>query len=324
VRTLGAGESGELFGIRDAAFVGGSVVVLTAPEPAVHLYHGTEHRAWGKKGRGPAELTDPVDVTPTPSGILVRDFTLSKIVLYDTHGALVSSRDMGGAMTGGVHLTARDTFLTLLKPGGESRAVVRMRAGGYDSVFSYQASSRTVLLEAPGSPSLTLPAPYAPEPLWTALANGRLAFWDGARAELALLDGSGAPQGRFPLPANSLPVSQADRDHWLATAIPSGNLFGKSDPFAAVRKAAPDRVQFPTSLPAVLALLPDPAGGVWVLRTPEGSGQLWAYVDSAGPRRSVRLKPGRKLLAVGDSLLAVRARGDMDEEIVEIYRKPRP
>lgn len=53
-------ESNFLFETKGAASDGERLAVLTAPTPAIHIFDGVGVDAWGRVGRGPAELTSPV------------------------------------------------------------------------------------------------------------------------------------------------------------------------------------------------------------------------------------------------------------------------
>ena len=58
------------------------------------------------------------------------------------------------------------------------------------------------------------------------------------------------------------------------------------------------QVTFPDRHPPVYGLIGDPAGGVWVQRTPSMSGAVWTYVDERGSRITLRFPEGRSLLAI--------------------------
>jgi hypothetical protein len=177
-------------------------------------------------------------------------------------------------------------------------------------------------LAAEGAPTLSLPAPFEAEPVWAGLAPGRVAFWDGESGYVRVSELNGGPEARLALPAGKVALSPADREAWFRKAIPVDELKGKQDIFAPLREKARTEVEFPETLPAVLAMQPDPDGSVWVRRTTSGSGELWVRLNADGRKASLRLPPGRELLAVGKSEVAVLARDENDVETVELYRKP--
>lgn len=321
LRVLGDGGEG-LFGVQGAAFGDAGVAVLTGSEPAVHLFTAGGERNWGKKGSGPAELMGPQNVAWIDGHLLVRDFRLRKIASFDSLGTAVGSRFLGHLMVTRMQAAGRDTLVSLFDPFDPTRRVLRLRGERNDTVLTWQSEPRQITLAAEGAPSLTLSAPFEPEPAWAGLADGRVAFWDGSANHVRVVDLGGGAEARLPLPADRLPVSEADREVWFRSAIPVDEFKGKQDVFAPLRERAHAEVKFPASLPAVLELQGDPDGGVWVRRTTPGAGELWVRLGAEAPRASFRLPAGRKLLAIGQTELAVRARDELDVETVEIYQKP--
>lgn len=313
----------EFAGVEGAAFHGGRLVVLTRPEPAVHLFAGGGAARWGKDGEGPAELRGPQNLAWVGDRLLVRDHALKKIVSYDAEGRFVASRPLGGMRAVRMQVAGGDTLLGLFDPFRPERQVVRLAGAHVDTVLRYANAAEPLTLEAPGAPSLTLPAPYSAVPLWAGLPDGRLAYWDGSSEVVRILDRGGREVARFPLPGERFPVSEAGREAWFTDEIPVDRAFGQRDIFAPVRETARREVAFPADLPAALALVADPDGGVWVRRTPAADGEVWTRVGPAGATASVRLPARRRLLAVSDTEMAARALDDLDVETVEVYRKPR-
>jgi hypothetical protein len=301
--------------MRAAAFQGTDLLVLCGGAPAVHLFSGGRHHAWGARGHAPPELSRPQNVAWAGGRILVRDSELQKIVAYDRDGNLLSNRRLPPGMAVRLEMAGRDTLLEWFGP--EAQLVVRLRGSRQDTLLRYAAVSETIRLSAPGAPSLSLPPPYAALPLWTPLADGRLAFWDGREPALRLLDRTGRVAGRLPLPAGRHPVTQADREAWFASGIPA-DIRGQRV-FEPLRERAREQVRFPQHFPAALALLPDPGGGVWVQRTATAGGQRWAYLRGGQPPLQVHFPAGHRLLAVGERDMAVLA-----GEAIHLYTKPRP
>jgi hypothetical protein len=224
-RTVGAeGGGAYLHQVRSAAFRSGDLVILTAPGPALHLVEGTRRRSWGARGRGPAELTNPFDVTWAGGRIVVRDSELRKLVSYDRTGNLVATRPLPGGLSIRLEVAGRDTLVELI--AGSGRVVVRLAGARQDTVLRYGVPADVVHLSAAGAPSLTVPAPFIPMPHWAPLPDGRIAFWDGAEGSLRLLDRTGRQVGRLSLPPGRQPVTAADREAWFAAAIP-GELRGQ-------------------------------------------------------------------------------------------------
>lgn len=318
LRVLGRGD-GALYQVRDAAYNGGELVVLSAPAPALHLFGARGRRSWGARGRGPAELANPQNAVWLGGRILVRDAELQKIASYDRSGNLVGTRPLRGGMVVQLEAAGADTLVAFFNQ--QNRLVVRLRGARQDTVLRYSAAGPTVHLSAPGAPSLTLAAPYTPLPTWTALPDGRLAFWDGRENAVRLLDRAGRTVARLPLPATRYPVTAADREAWFDAGIPS-QVRGQRV-FEPLRQQARREVRFPEHLPPVLALRADPSGGVWVQQTPGASGQRWVFLAQGQPAHRFQLPPGHGLLAVGPREIAVLARDADDVESIHIYANPR-
>ena len=318
IRVLGNADGAELHQVRGITFLGPDLVVLTAPEPALHLFSGGTKRSWGDKGAGPAELSNPRTVASTGDRILVRDAQLRKIVAYDRSGRAVSTRPFPNGIAYDLVVAGRDTLLGLVDM--RSHTVVRLRGARQDTVLRYPVSGETVQLSAPGSPSLSLPAPFRPEPAWGAFPDGRIAFWDGRDDAVHVLDRNGRRMARLALPSTRYALTDADREAWLAGSFP-GEIRGQN-PFAALREKARTEMKFPASFPPVLGLLPDARGGVWVLHTPPSAGQRWTYLAQGQRPLTIRLPARRSLLAVSPTEMAVHARDADGVETVEIYRTP--
>jgi hypothetical protein len=319
LRVLGGpGGQLEFHQVRAAAFSGSDLVVLSASAPALHLFEGGRRRSWGARGRGPHELTSPQNAVWVGSQILVRDSELQKIATYDRAGSFVGSRPLHMGMAVRLEMAGRDTLLELF--GQQNRVVVRLRGTRQDTVLRYAASSEMVRLSAPGAPSLTLPAPYAAQPAWTALPDGRIAFWDGQENQIRLLDLSGRIVDRLPLPTTRYAVTARDREAWFAVSIPT-EIRGQRV-FEPLRERARTEVRFPTHFPAVLSLRADPAGGVWVLQTGSAAGQRWVHLAPGRQATRMQLPPRQSLLAIGAREIAALAKDENDVETVHVYAHP--
>lgn len=298
-----------------AEFRGATAWVVTAEPAAIYRADGTRLRRWGAAG----PLQSPADAVWAGDRLLVRDARRESLDSFDPDGRLVASRALPGPITSWVGVAGGDTLASLLAFRDDSAAIVRLRGAATDTLLRF-TMPRPVRLMARGSPTYSVIPPFTPTPVWTVLPEGRLAFWDGRSGWIALLDVRGRPAGRLPLPRGRYPVAAADREGWLADAIP--REFMGQRVFEPLRARARTDLVFPASLPAALALLPDPGRGVWIRRTPASSGEVWAWVDARGVRAQVRMPPGRELLAVGADMLAVRTRGTGGRDVVELYRKP--
>jgi hypothetical protein len=309
------GDGQPLYRVRAAAFRGGDLAVLTDPEPAVHVYRRGGSTAWGWKGRGPAELTNPRGIAWHGDAVLVRDADLRKIASFGADGTLRDTRPFPLGMVTRLDFMGRDTVLELFSL--DVITVVRLRGERADTLLRFTPPSNTVNLSAPGSPSLTLTAPFAARPLWTALPDGRVAHWRGEGRWLDLLDATGTAVLRLQLPDERHAVTAADREEWLDSGFPV-HPEGRHI-FEPLREKARAEVPFPGHFPAAMALMADPRGGVWVMQTPASQGQRWVYVAEGEPLRRLRLPRGQTLLAVGRDTLAVHATDELGAESVHLY-----
>lgn len=313
-----------LVDVRAAALKAGDVAVLTAPEPALHRFGaGGVYRAWGRKGEGPAELSSPVDVAWPGGSLLVLDVNLHKLVSFGEDGSFQAARSLSGEWGDRVFVTGGDTVVGTFVPMGGRRAVVRLRGEARDTLFRYEREGVEVRLEAPGAPGYTTPHPFTPETRWTVLSDGALAVWRPAGDGVALLDGrTGREVGRIGSVGATWPLTDADREAWLHDTFVTAEFMGRRV-FEPLLPVARERLEFGERFPAVLELLPDPAGGVWIRKTTAPRGQVWVLLARSGRTLgSLRLPAGRELLAVGEGALAARAADELDVELVELYRRP--
>jgi hypothetical protein len=300
------------------AFATEGLTVLSAEGPAFHRFPG-----------GARTLLIPPPGAPRgfhgagEDRVMIHDAQTGALQTYWIGGERIASRELRRLARGGVILDARvmdvDTVVAVPADGNRGVALLRVAEDRSDTVAVLRAPD-VVRLEAPGSPSYTVPRPYAPRDAWTVLPGGGVIYWRGDDATLTLVGRSGSPV-TLTLPQGRHSVYPADREYWLDTAIP--HVFMGQRPFESIREKARADLSFPQYFPSVVSLLPDPALGVWVQRTGAGRGELWVWLDSEGERARVRFEPGRELLTVSSDALAVRHRLRDGEFTVEIYEKPR-
>ena len=315
----------DLHGIRRAAFRGDMVAVLADPNPGVFLFEpGADPKSWGPRGDGPAELRNPGDIFWIGDRVLVWDFDLLKLASYDTDGELRATRRFAGTSSWRVTANASDTLVSLFPAGGIGTRVVRQTGSTRHLLTTLSLAAEVVTLRAEGSPSLTRPAPFSPLALWTSHPSDGIVVWDGESQHLEHIDRDGEVVGHLPLPTDRHPVTQEDRAAWADHTLPSGDFAGRGDIFKPLREVAERQVSFPARHPVAYELMSDPAGGIWVRRTPPASSEaVWVYVDERGPGVTLRFPAGRGLLAVSATEMAVKARGEMDLELIEIYERPK-
>lgn len=321
LQTLGGVEREILVEVRDVAFhADGAVAVLTAPEPAIHVFRDEGYAAFGSKGAGPYELEDPAALAWRDSTFLVLDRNQKKLVAFDADGDALHSRSLGGAWVGDLVVSGTDTVVDIYTPLGSTRSVVRLRGAMSDTLASLTSQVERIRLEAEGSPSFTVSPPYHPLPRYAVLPGAVAAIWHPDRGSGIRLVGDPADRSLSRL-GEIWPVTEADREHWFTSVIPE-DFMGRRV-FEPIRRKARETMVFPDSLPPVLDLEPEPSGGVWIRKTTAGSGEVWTLVSLADEVRGrLRLPVGRRLLAVGQRRLAALAQDSLGVERVELYEKP--
>lgn len=315
LRVLGGVAGQQMEGIRAAAFRGDELVVLDAPgsAPRLHFFSPRGHRI---AATSRSEMRNPRSVAWINDVVLVRDPETRRILGFDGAGRLVSSRPLPAGQSIALSAAGGDTLLGLSTTA--AGIVMRLRGARQDTLLRLPVTSRIIRLTAPGVPSLELPAPFEPHALWTGLPSGGIAVWEG-RGAVRVLNRAGEEVATLALPTERHPVTEADRDRWLAGALP---VIRGEAVFEPLRERARATVEFPSTHPAALALIADPEDGVWVLRTPAASGQRWLHLTRRGAAARLDLPPGQSLLAVGRSEVAVFTRSRAGERI-HVYAKPR-
>lgn len=320
-RAFGDGGDTFLFQVQAAASRGASLAVLTEPDPAVHVFAPDGAREWGAAGGGPGELASPVDVTWVDGSIFVLDVGRPKFVRYDEDGAFVASRPTEGMRALRMWIRGTDTVLATFTPMTDARAAVRLDAGGIDTLFAWEERGPSIRLEAEGAPSFTVKPPFAPQVVWTVLADGALVRYEPSSNRLEWLDRDGRRTAATAVPWEGLPLADEDREWWIDDTIPED--FMGQRVFEPLRPVARERLEFPERLPPVLDAMEDAVGGVWLRRSTPVRGERWALVRRDGVLRGeIVLPAGRELLATGEAELFALARDDLGIERVEVYRKP--
>lgn len=311
-----------LFQVKAAAVRSLEVAVLTEPSPAVHVFREGQYEAWGRRGGGPAEFASPADIAWSGDAIVVLDVEHRKLVSFDEAGTLQESRSLGNEWANRLFVVGSDTILGAFVPMTRERAVIRIRGSRADTLFSYSGSQQQIRLEAPGSPSLTLTEPFVAQTVWTVLPAGRLAVWRAGSSSIEVLDLEGNRTSVIQNVRESRVVTGADRQFWFDDAIPS-EFMGRRGIFDPLRTRARDVVRFPERFPAVLELVGDPRGGIWIRQTTAGSGEVWVYRELDGSERgSIRLPVGRQLLRVAEEALVALAIDEYEVEQIEVYARP--
>lgn len=317
--TIGADGQLVFADVRAVGLDAGTLAFISQPDPAVHLRDAAGHvTEWGRKGQGPGELIDPVDIALTKESALVLDMGNRRLDAYTRAGRTVWSRSLETTWANHVAVIGTDTLLHTLVPMTSERAVVRLHESARDTVLRYNLTSDVIELVAQGSPRMTVTRPFVAQSQWAPIPNVGYAYWSAGQSTIGVFDAAGHLRAQHRVPPGSFAVAPADREHWFQTAIPQ-EFMGRHV-FEPVLQVARRTVEFPTRFPLLLALLGSTEGGVWVRRTESGGGEVWMQVD--GGSVTFRLPPGRQLLAIDARTLVARAQSANDEPVVEVYERP--
>lgn len=313
------------------------LVVLTDSYPVVHLFalgDGGHLGSWGSRGEGPGEFQVSSGVALVGGHVYVLDRNLGRLTIFGFTGDVartVNLRDFGMPpnFPRWLHQAAGDTVLLGLSvPMGNERTIIARQFGAsgsedplrQDTVIVYPRTTSTQLrLTAPGSPGLTVPPPYWPDPQWTPVAGG-VAFWQGPDSEIRILGFDGVLKTVIaPSLGDRFEVTADDRELWFQNAIPQEFLGQRV--FEPLREEARRVVDFPEYHPSVFELLGGPDDRLWVRRTPDGRSQTWDIIDTQGQfANRVSLTPGEVLVAVIPDHLVVKVTDDLGVESVEVQR----
>ncbi|MFW6202553.1 MAG: hypothetical protein ACOC8B_08240 [Gemmatimonadota bacterium] len=319
---FGGLDAQTLFGVKAVAERSDRLAVLTEPAPAVHIFAGDDYAAFGREGEGPAELGSPAGLAWPDSSLVVLDARHSKLVSFASDGTFLGARTVRAPHVLRLHVVGSDTVLGTAVPMTRARAVIRLRGERQDTLLAYEQQGERIRLEASGAPSYTIYPPFSAQTVWTVLADGTFAVWHPGGAEIELRTMEGAAVGPIPYVGSSWPVPDADREAWFDETFTRAEFMGRRI-FRPLLPVARERVGFPDEFSPVMALEPDPSGGVWIQKTGPAEGEVWVLVGrDGGERGTIRLPSGRELLHVGERGIAALARDELEVERVELYDRP--
>lgn len=324
VESLGADLP--LHDVRDVEMHADRVVVLTGAasgSAAVYVLDDSGVRAWGRHGRGPGELENPVAVLTSSDKVWVLDAIPgnSRLTRYKPDGELENMRTFRGAVV--TDMQFGEGAIVVSMGGMGSRGVDVVRLGPEDAVLMSYAKPETIRLASADGPTrrFSVFPPYAPAPVWAALPDGALVTWDGSSDRLQVLDWTGELKTTLPLPAANVEVTAVDREAWFASTFPPDFLGRQDDPLRAIRRTARNEVVFPAVFPRALALLPDAEEGFWLKRSPAASGETWIWMGTDAAR-TIRLPAGREARAFGRTMVAATASDESTGiEYIELFAK---
>lgn len=325
------GVSTPLYKVVDAELLDETLYVLTAPAPALHAFNVRTKsllREWGASGKGPMELENPVALASQDGRLIVLERVpgANRLNVFTTAGDFLDSHRIPSnyAIATGFAPIQSGFVIGMGNFGGREVALLHYVPPDSRTLLTF-TNVPYVRVTAPGGaiPSLGIYPPLGERFHWTTTADGQVAVWPAGGDSIELVSVAGDTTGAFPVSRKEIPVSQGDIDSWILRQFPpEGEAFGIKDPYRDLRKAARVQLEFPSHFPRVLALKPDPSGGVWMLRARQRKGDLWTLVTRSGAGASFRTPPGMEVMRFArDYVIGVRT-DDLGVELVELYSRP--
>lgn len=312
----------------------GNVLILDRQAGRVTVWDrdGNLRRAFGRKGRGPGELTNPNHVAVLRGGrILVGELFPAELHWYEPDGTPVRDERL--------ELVTDDAGVAAILAEWRSAApdLTRVRLARV-SMESDEASHVVVDVDGDGVPGDTLlswtqpgatPSPppiFAPSLSWDLMMDGRLVVAPGEPYEIRLHDRAGRLSGIVRRKVDPAPVTRDLRRR--AVARFREGMKGSGAP-TAMLDAMAERVEVASTLPAIQQIrVSRPEGTVWVAvpRPAADDGDLLEVgtYDRYAPDGSflgrVEAPPGFRLMRVVDGVAYGVWRGPRDVDFVRAYR----
>lgn len=288
----------------------------------------------GGEGDGPGEFR-AIELLGRfgPDSILVQDFRLQRLSVFDDAGGLARSfqvdseeelrfpRPEGVLEGGGIVVRQSQVYTAGEATTGIDRGVWRL--------YLAEPSGRVVetLAELPGAETFVLSQERSLS-VWN-LAFGRSGFIrvGGGRVAVAnndgysvrILDARGAPVQVVRQRREPVPTSEADFDAFAESQLADVENEGRR---TRIRRMLTDMTRHGT-FPAFADIRLDRSGNLWVeeYRRPGDERPVWQVFDRDGVLTArVRTPPGLNVLDVGDDYLLGLVRDELDVERLRLHR----
>jgi len=307
------------------------LVVMVDEEPVLHLFgitDGAHLVSWGRTGEGPGEFQSSAGVALVGDRVYALDTTQRRLSIFTQMGVHVETvllDDLDFPFANKLYRASGDTVLIgAFEPMGHGRAVIAWTVSGLArNVLTYQdgTTDHRIRLEAPGAPSFTVLSPFRARPRWAADPfSGNVLYWPGHGKDIQVIGLDGIARDPVTLVLDDrFEVTSQDREHWIATAIPSE--FRGQRVFEPLRPVAREIVEFPGDHALFYEMMAGPANTVWLRRNPNGRAQVvWDVWDAAigQPTNRVMLREGLRLLALHNNYGILVNSEDASQEAVEV------
>ena len=322
----------DLFGVRSAFLLeDGRLVIANGGSSELRFYSSSgEHLLdVGGAGGGPGEFTSIQRADPLPGdSILVFDTRARRLSLFDADGEFVSDGRLAAesvpsfSISTGVLDSGRTVTLTVafgdMAGSGLRRDTATVRLHERDGAVL------DTLGRLPGTEVVSIRTETLAIIIERAFGRREFAPAGGATMVLAtndeysfeILEATGRVSARVRVDAAGCPTTQAEFDEWLEREF-DREQEGFREMAREVAAAAP---RHPTH-PPFEVLLVDRTGHVWVgRRVCDGDAVTYAVFSSDGlPVGRLSLAGGLGLVDIGPDYMVVRARDELEREIVRVH-----
>lgn len=287
------------FLVKEVAMSENFFAVLMKTPPFVQVLDRTakEVALWGTRGRGPGELTHPVDIVFKGSKIWVLNKLPNQINMYLTDGTFLKSVSLDRAVF--VVAMRASKNLVVIQDGGLYRNPNKLFAIENEKMRFLETLDLgdVVTLEPTSGPPLSLKAPYSKVEFWDLQEPDTLVTYSPENgiarknSQLQLLE-------KWHPPSKAYRVPNEAKIRWLNHSFPSSS---SALPVTTWRKKA-EKVPMPKAFAQVLQFFID-GNKVWLLRAYQPNGQLWECYQNQELICTARLPFSSKVHLIKENLV---------------------
>lgn len=264
---------------------------------------GSFVRRIGREGEGPGEFRNLSGLAVAPDGVGALDGGLARVTVFDADGAVVRSfpiqrpymifehaAPMAFDRQGRFHDRAR--FST--RPLVDTLAVVTYSPAGVpvDTAILGEVREDHLVIERDGRPVMSFPRPFAPAPSLGFGPAGSIYFSRGDAYRIDVLAASGDTVRVIRRETRPRPVEERER---------AAALEELAELYERAGTKRPPGIDLPSTKPAILRLVPDAAGNLWVLAAQDPSvGKMeWHVHDPDGRYLGAVATPVMNVMHIG-------------------------
>ena len=270
----------------------GRIAVLDAQAQEVRIYgpDGAYQTTYGGPGNGPGELSPQVVALFVGRGdtIVVPDMGNQRITLIPPEGEATSfplrmeqGIPMGFDLSASGALVSQRRAMNLQDPTAETSDVDVVLSQAYDGTITdtllTPPRGETFRMTA-GGPQITL---FAPEPQWTTLSEGRIAYASNDEFRINVYDSGGAIDRIVTFPHEAQPVTETEQERIRALVRQIWEENGV--PPQAIEQMS-SGIGFAEHWPAFTRMRGGPYGTLWVQRVRDMDEMSQEELDNWNPQ----------------------------------------